>query len=68
MDLDFYKKQAILKQKEHKKFLDGLKKKPPKMRLRKPLNGFIRESQYRLLLNEARGDKIGGGEAAYKAG
>lgn len=30
MDLDFYKKQAILKQKEHKKFLDGLKKKPPK--------------------------------------
>ena len=32
------------------------------------MNGFIRESQYRLLLNEARGDKIGGGEAAYKAG
>lgn len=30
MDLDFYKKQAIQKQKEHKKFLDGLKKKPPK--------------------------------------
>ena len=30
MNLDFYKKQALQKQKEHKKFLDGLKKKPPK--------------------------------------
>jgi len=30
MDLDFYKQQAQLKQKEHRKFLDGLKKKPPK--------------------------------------
>ena len=30
MDLDFYKKQAQAKQKEHKKFLDNLKKKPPK--------------------------------------
>lgn len=30
MDLDFYKQQAQTKQKEHKKFLDGLKKKPPK--------------------------------------
>ena len=30
MDLDFYKKQAQIKQKEHRKFLDGLKKKPPK--------------------------------------
>lgn len=30
MDLEFYKKQALQKQKEHKKFLDGLKKKPPK--------------------------------------
>lgn len=30
MDLDFYKKQAQQKQKDHKKFLDGLKKKPPK--------------------------------------
>lgn len=30
MDLDFYKNQAQLKQKDHRKFLDGLKKKPPK--------------------------------------
>ena len=30
MDLEFYKSQAILKQKEHKKFLENLKKKPPK--------------------------------------
>lgn len=30
MDLEFYRKQALQKQKEHKKFLDGLKKKPPK--------------------------------------
>ena len=30
MDLEFYKKQALQKQKEHKKFLDQLKKKPPK--------------------------------------
>lgn len=30
MNLDFYKKQAQLKQKDHRKFLDGLKKKPPK--------------------------------------
>ncbi|MEC5394091.1 YkgJ family cysteine cluster protein [Bergeyella sp. RCAD1439] len=30
MDIDFYKSQAIQKQKEHKKFLEGLKKKPPK--------------------------------------
>jgi len=30
MDLNFYKQQAHLKQKEHRKFLDGLKKKPPK--------------------------------------
>lgn len=30
MDLEFYQKQAQAKQKEHKKFLDGLKKKPPK--------------------------------------
>lgn len=30
MDLDFYKQHAQLKQKEHRKFLDGLKKKPPK--------------------------------------
>jgi hypothetical protein len=30
MDLDFYKKLAQQKQKEHQKFLDGLKKKPPK--------------------------------------
>ena len=30
MDLEFYKKQAQLKQKDHRKFLDGLKKKPPK--------------------------------------
>ncbi len=30
MDLDFYKNQARLKQKDHRKFLDGLKKKPPK--------------------------------------
>ena len=30
MDLEFYKKQAQQKQKEHRKFLDGLKKKPPK--------------------------------------
>lgn len=26
MNLEFYKKQALQKQKEHKKFLDGLKK------------------------------------------
>ncbi len=30
MDLEFYKNQALQKQKEHKKFLDNLKKKPPK--------------------------------------
>ncbi|WP_374446268.1 YkgJ family cysteine cluster protein [Epilithonimonas sp.] len=30
MDLDFYKKQALQKQKEHRKFLEGLKKKAPK--------------------------------------
>lgn len=30
MNLEQYKKQAEQKQKEHKKFLDGLKKKPPK--------------------------------------
>lgn len=30
MDLDFYKNQAIQKQKEHKKYLDQLKRKPPK--------------------------------------
>lgn len=30
MDLEFYKKQALQKQKEHKKFLETLKKKPPK--------------------------------------
>ena len=30
MNLEFYKNQALLKQKEHKKFLEGLKKKPPK--------------------------------------
>jgi len=30
MDLEFYKKQAHQKQKEHRKFLEGLKKKPPK--------------------------------------
>ena len=30
MKLEFYKSQAHLKQKEHKKVLDGLKKKPPK--------------------------------------
>ncbi len=30
MDLQSYKNQALLKQKEHRKFLDGLKKKPPK--------------------------------------
>ena len=30
MDLDFYKKQAKAKQKEYRKFLDGIKKKPPK--------------------------------------
>lgn len=30
MDLDFYKKQAKAKQKEHRKLLDGIKKKPPK--------------------------------------
>ena len=30
MDLEFYQSQAQLKQKEHKKFLDQLKKKPPK--------------------------------------
>ncbi|WP_370899868.1 YkgJ family cysteine cluster protein [Chryseobacterium gossypii] len=30
MDLELYKKQALQKQKDHKKFLDGLKKKPPK--------------------------------------
>jgi hypothetical protein len=29
MDLEFYQSQAQLKQKEHKKFLDQLKKKPP---------------------------------------
>lgn len=30
MNLEQYKKQAQQRQKEHKKFLDGLKKKPPK--------------------------------------
>ncbi len=30
MDLKYYAEQAKLKQKEHKKFLDSLKKKPPK--------------------------------------
>lgn len=30
MNLELYKKQALQKQKEHKKFLDGIKKKPPK--------------------------------------
>lgn len=30
LNLESYKKQALQKQKEHKKFLDGLKKKPPK--------------------------------------
>ena len=30
MNLEFYQSQANLKQKEHKKVLDGLKKKPPK--------------------------------------
>lgn len=30
MNLDFYKTQALQKQKEYKKFLDQLKKKPPK--------------------------------------
>lgn len=30
LNLDFYKTQALQKQKEHKKFLEGLKKKPPK--------------------------------------
>ncbi|HAI79572.1 MAG TPA: zinc/iron-chelating domain-containing protein, partial [Chryseobacterium sp.] len=30
MNLEFYKNQAALKQKDHKKFLDQLKKKPPK--------------------------------------
>ena len=30
MNLEFYKSQALLKQKEHKKFLESLRKKPPK--------------------------------------
>ena len=30
MDLEFYNKQALQKQKEHRKFLENLKKKPPK--------------------------------------
>lgn len=30
MNLESYKSQALLKQKEHRKFLDGLKKKAPK--------------------------------------
>lgn len=30
MNLELYRKQALQKQKEYKKFLDGLKKKPPK--------------------------------------
>lgn len=30
MDLEFHRKQALQKQKEHKKLLDDLKKKPPK--------------------------------------
>ncbi|MDR6515047.1 YkgJ family cysteine cluster protein [Chryseobacterium camelliae] len=30
MDLELYKKQALQKQGEHRKFLEGLKKKPPK--------------------------------------
>ncbi|MGP1502002.1 MAG: YkgJ family cysteine cluster protein [Bergeyella cardium] len=30
MNLELYRQQALQKKKEHKKFLDGLKKKPPK--------------------------------------
>ena len=30
MNLEFYKKQVIISQKEHKKFLEWLRKKPPK--------------------------------------
>lgn len=30
LNLDFYKNQALQKHKNHKKFLDGIKKKPPK--------------------------------------
>ena len=30
MNLEFYKNQAVLKQKEHKKFMETLKKRPPK--------------------------------------
>ena len=30
MNLEFYRNQALLKQKEHRRFLDGLKKKPPR--------------------------------------
>lgn len=30
MNLEFYKSQAVIKQKEHKKFLETLKKRPPK--------------------------------------
>lgn len=30
LNLDFYKNQALQKHKDHKKFLDGIKKKPPK--------------------------------------
>ena len=30
MNLEFYKNQVVLKQKEHKKFLETLKKRPPK--------------------------------------
>ncbi|WP_294213766.1 YkgJ family cysteine cluster protein [uncultured Chryseobacterium sp.] len=30
MDIEWYKKQALQKQGEHRKFLEGLKKKPPK--------------------------------------
>ena len=30
MDLEFYKKQGLLKNKEHQKFLESLKKKPPR--------------------------------------
>jgi hypothetical protein len=30
MDLEYYKSLALQKQKEHKKFLENLKKKPPK--------------------------------------
>lgn len=47
MDLDFYKKQALQKQKEHKKFLDGLKKNRPKIliiRFWKPTRKLLKRS------------------------